>query len=144
MRSTSPLSRAAHLRGNYTARRGYVARVDDRGSVGWAHWTDADGVGDPGELRLRKRAYQAPVVEANPIPRRDPLARVESLTRRLVDEVMANPGMYDHILTEIQGEYWKAGAPVSVDQLRDAARILLERAERAAMYRDADQLLEGV
>jgi hypothetical protein len=89
-------------------------------------------MGDPGHLRIRERVFQAPQVQAAPILRRDPLARVESLTKRLVDAVNQNPALFPMILKEIQGEYWKAGAPVSIEKLREAATTLIQQAEREA------------
>jgi hypothetical protein len=63
---------------------------------------------------------------------RTPQEKLDSLTQRLVLSWRTQPWLINALLAEIQGEYWKAGAPVSVDQLRALAGAQLQEAERRA------------
>ena len=62
-----------------------------------------------------------------PIVKRTPEQRVESMAKRLMN---AHPAEIEYILKDLQYEYWKAGAPVTVDALRTVASHFLNRAER--------------
>jgi hypothetical protein len=76
------------------------------------------------QLREYEESYQ---FDAPPIVKRTPEQRLDSMVQRLKT---ANPLENEAILKDIAGEYWKAGAPVSVDQLRTVAAHFLNRAER--------------
>jgi hypothetical protein len=76
------------------------------------------------QLRQYMESHQ---FDAPPIIKRTPEQRLDSMVQRLKD---ADPAYNEFILKEIAGEYWKAGAPVSVDQLRTVAAHFLNRAER--------------
>lgn len=132
------------LKNNPALRRGYVASADNYGRVGWVPWQqsiaprgriqstqdgrvlvhrdDPNMVWDP-----RSRSFKQ--WKADSPKKRTPLARVESLTRRLVEQFKANGVIPGELLTEITGEYWKAGAPITTEQLRRVAAELLKREE---------------
>lgn len=88
-------------------------RVRGNDSIMWCQTCDAEPV----------------AFHLDPIAKRTRQARLDSLTRRLVDEYKNNPAAVEGVLAEIATEYWKQGAPVTVDQLRSAAAALLTKAE---------------
>jgi hypothetical protein len=65
--------------------------------------------------------------DAPPVVKRTPNERVESMVARLKT---ASPETIEPILKEVASEYWKAGAPVTVDALRAVAAHYLNRTER--------------
>lgn len=64
------------------------------------------------------------------VARRNANERVESMTRRLWDQIQANPRMAAAILKDYQLELWRQGTPVSYDDLKKVAIELLTEAER--------------
>jgi RNase P/RNase MRP subunit p29 len=78
------------------------------------------------EKRLREDIEVEHTFEVPPIEKRTPQQRLESMTKRLLE----NPQQHEAILQEIAGEYWKAGAPVTVDALRAVAAHFLNRADQ--------------
>jgi hypothetical protein len=62
-----------------------------------------------------------------PIVKRTPQQRIESLANRLRD---SDPAFIEPILKELASEYWKAGMPVSTEDLRAVAASLLNQADR--------------
>ena len=77
--------------------------------------------------KLRQHAEQHTFAPLDPVRKRTPEQRLESMVRRLVG---ASPQTLEPILKQIAGEYWKQGAPVTVDALRAVASHYLNRAER--------------
>jgi hypothetical protein len=67
--------------------------------------------------------------EAPPITKRTTEERLDSMTKRLL---ASRPEEQEYLLRQVASEYWKAGAPVTVDALRTAAAHYLNRAERKA------------
>lgn len=65
--------------------------------------------------------------EAPPIVKRTTEERLDSMTKRLL---ASRPEEQEYLLKQVASEYWKAGAPVTVDALRTAAAHYLNRAER--------------
>ena len=65
--------------------------------------------------------------QLDPIVKRSPQERIESMAQRLMK---ADPAQNEQILKEIGEEYWKAGAPITHEQLRAIAAHFLNRAER--------------
>lgn len=62
-----------------------------------------------------------------PVVKRTPDQRINSMVKRLQS---APPETVEPILKDIANEYWKAGAPVTVDALRAVASHFLNQAER--------------
>jgi RNase P/RNase MRP subunit p29 len=80
------------------------------------------------EKQKQLREYQESFeFDAPPIIKRTPEQRLDSMVKRLTK---ADPAHVEPILREIREEYWKAGAPISVEQLRAVATHFLNRAER--------------
>ena len=65
--------------------------------------------------------------EVDPIIKRTPQQRLDSLVKRLVG---TQPEQIEPVLKDIEAEYWKAGAPVTVEALRTVAAHFLNRTER--------------
>ena len=65
--------------------------------------------------------------DAPPVVKRTEEQRLEAMVKRLRS---ANPATVEPILAQIQGEYWKMGMPVTVEDLRTVAAHFLNRAER--------------
>ena len=63
-----------------------------------------------------------------PLKRRTERERVESMTKRLVDAIEKQPWEAELLLKGAALESWKAGHPVSYDDLRQAAQPLIEKA----------------
>jgi len=53
--------------------------------------------------------------------------RLDSMVQRLM---VAHPQDQEYLLKQVASEYWKAGAPVTVEALRTAAAHYLNRAQR--------------
>lgn len=110
-----------------------------RGIVGTVNqWSKATGVKvvpasqsvfdlNANEKRLRSYAEQGTFTDVPPVIKRTPQQRLDSMVNRLKD---VPPEQIEPMLRNIAGEYWRAGAPVTVDALRAVASQLLNRAER--------------
>jgi hypothetical protein len=79
---------------------------------------------DADDKRLRPYQEAHAFEEPDPIVKRTPEQRLESMVKRLIEN-----GVEDSILSEVAGEYWKQGAPVTVDALRAVASHFLNRAD---------------
>ena len=113
-------------------RRGFIGKVNQ--------WTKAAGVQvvDASEsvfdlnspekkLRDHSEAHAFDELDLPPIIKRTPEQRLNSMVQRLMG---ASPQTVEPVLKDIAGEYWKAGAPVTVDALRAVASHFLNRTER--------------
>lgn len=78
------------------------------------------------EKQLKQLAAQHQF-EAPAVVKRSTEARLDSMVKRLMN---AHPQDQEYLLKSVQLEYWKAGAPVTVEALRAAAATYLNRAER--------------
>jgi hypothetical protein len=78
------------------------------------------------DKRLRNVAATSTFEEPKMI-KRTAEQRLDSMVARLK---ATDPALIEPVLRDIAGEYWKAGAPVSTDQLRAVASHFLNRAER--------------
>jgi len=81
---------------------------------------------DAGKQKMLRNYAEQHVFDAPPVVKRTTEQRLDSMVRRLKQQ----PEMAEVILKDIAGEYWKAGAPVSVEALRTVAAHFLNRAER--------------
>lgn len=130
--------KAQRLLGQRGSFRGYVARTDSRGNVGWIPWQQATAQGPTGTDQniLTSKKYNARVnarfAEKTPIQKRTERERVESLATRFWKQIQADPNMAPIILKEMHEEYWKAGRPVSYDDMKAAAIQLLRKAAEEA------------
>ena len=80
------------------------------------------------EKRLREVNIQHELgKDLDPIVKRTPQQRLEAMVEKLK---ASDPIYVDAILQDIASEYWKAGMPVTVDDLRRVASHFLNRTER--------------
>jgi len=79
------------------------------------------------QKQLREYAETHAQWDVPALVKRTPEQRLESMVQRLKK---AEPVYIESILRDISGEYWKAGAPVTVDTLRTVASHFLNRTER--------------
>lgn len=78
--------------------------------------------------RIRSDLKAAAVFDVPPIVKRTPNQRLESMIEKLKD---TPPAQLEGILRSIQGEYWKRGATVSIEELRlETAKAFLKRSDR--------------
>jgi len=73
-----------------------------------------------------KRAEQ----DEKKITRRSPLTRADILTGQLAEHYHKFGNLPDSIMREIQGEFWKQGAVVSMEEIKAYAGTKLEQAAR--------------
>jgi hypothetical protein len=103
------------------------------GTVDWRKASTKPGTFD----KIRHDLKAPPVIfDTTPPPMRQPLTRVESLTRRYVAEYKrGNMGLLSALLKEAQIEYWRDGSPITMDALERLARKSLQEAEQRAKAR---------
>jgi hypothetical protein len=117
---------------------GELTPEDRKGVLGYVNqWTKEEGtrvvpssqsVYDLKSKQKKLRNYEEThVFDVPPAVKRTPEQRLDSMVTRLKT---APEWQVEPILKEISGEYWKAGAPISVDQLRAVAAHFLNRTER--------------
>lgn len=123
------------LRKGPRSARGYVAAADSNGNVGWIPWQKATAQGPTGQNVLTSRAYGGTILKNDPIKKRSDRERAESLARRFWETVRDNPKMAPLVLQELHSEYWKAGQPVSYEDMKTAAIELLKKAAADAARR---------
>ena len=119
---------------------GSLREEDRQGVLGTVNqWSKATGVKvvpasqsvydlNSPQKRLRHHAEQVTFTDPPPpIIKRTPEQRLDSMVRRLQG---ASPETLEPALRDIAREYWKAGAPVTVDALRAVASHYLNQTER--------------
>ena len=118
---------------------GGLTPEDRQGIVGTVNqWTKAGGVRvvpasqsvfdlEADSKRLRHYSEVGTLPDPDPIVKRTPSQRLDSMVARLKT---APPETVEPMLNQIAGEYWKAGAPVTVDALRAVASHFLNLTER--------------
>lgn len=91
----------------------------------------SESVFDLNSKQKQLRQFEASQVfkeeDLPPIIKRTPGQRMDSMVARLKT---ASPEAIEAILIQIAGEYWKAGMPVNVDDLRRVAAHFLNQSER--------------
>jgi len=116
-------------------RKGLVSVADSNGNVRWIPWQEATAQGATGtpdnKLTQKRITQNAAFKTPSKIVKRSDRQRVESLAKRFWDQVQLNPAMAPMILKEMQTEYWKAGQPVSFEDMKLAAIELLKKAAEA-------------
>lgn len=120
------------LRKGPRSARGYVAATDSNGNVGWVPWQKATAQGPTGQNILVERSYGGTILKNDPIKKRSDRERAESLARRFWETVRDNPKMAPLVLQELHSEYWKAGQPVTYEEMKQAAIELLKKAAAEA------------
>lgn len=110
--------------------RGLVAASDSRGNVGWIPWQKATAQGPTGTAQnvLTSPTHRGSILQNEPLKKRSDRERAESLARRFWETVRDNPKMAPLVLQELHSEYWKAGQPVSYEDMKNAAIELLKKA----------------
>jgi hypothetical protein len=108
-----------------------MRRVDRVGQV--AQWTKEGGAryedwrkSQIHEGRLQQTEQYAAEFEAAPVVRRTLDQRIESMVKRLL---LLPPELREAMLEQIASEYWKAGMPVSGEDLKALATHYLNRAQ---------------
>lgn len=113
-------------------RKGFIGKVNQ--------WTKATGVRmvpasqsvysdtKPGVAKKLRSFQEQHTFEVPALVKRTPEQRLESMVQRLKGST--NDSL-EPILKEVAGEYWKQGAPVTVDALRAVAGHFLNRTERS-------------
>lgn len=98
-------------------------------------WQDAEGQPGPGGATV-VRGTRVPIPDgafsAPPIQKRTPQARLDDVTKTLVDFYNQHGFVPESILREIQGIYWMNGQNMSIDELRQVAGHYLRMAEAQA------------
>lgn len=119
--------------------RGLVSSTDSNGNVQWIPWQKATAQGPTGTKRniLTSRTGKGSILQNAPIRKRSERERVESLARRFWETIRDNPKMAPLVLQDIETEYWKAGQPVTYEQIKDAAIELLKKAAEDAAKKKA-------
>ena len=116
-----------------------LSEEDRQGIAGTVNqWTREEGVRvvpasqsvydlDADQKQLRPYSEQGTFSDLPPVVKRTPGQRLDSMVARLKT---ASPETLEPMLHQIAGEYWKAGAPVTVDALRAVAAHYLNITER--------------
>lgn len=125
--------------------KGMFTAADLDGATRMRHWRESSTRSRRGQTVLtgQKRTPIEFEFKPQPIRKRTPQERVESLTRRLLDHLeetykrTGTPELPADLLYQIKSEYWRVGDPVSasgvnVDTIRAIATKYMEMAERQA------------
>lgn len=117
--------------------RGLVAASEGRRSrrTGLLPWQKSAVLGPFGQEQINPRKTKAKFPKPEPIVKRVPYARTESMARRLWDEVKIHPERMPILLKYLHETAWKEGLPVTFEQCQEAATELLEKAERKAQLK---------
>jgi hypothetical protein len=120
--------------------QGYVLRMEPLdGTYTVVPWTEAGSGAEFGTLRPDKRGGTATFEPVDPIKKRTPMERVDSMMLRLVDDCKRTgtiPGLEDWRIKLLVGESWKAGKNLSGEDIRRVAANLLARAEKEKQLAD--------
>ncbi|HEX5912896.1 MAG TPA: hypothetical protein VFY54_07190, partial [Rubrobacter sp.] len=116
---------------------GYAMRIDDDGMFSFVPWHQATygGVMDPDrpqDFRPRRQFQGEVSWDVKPIKKRTPQERLESLANSFMADVQKHgriPGLDDEKTRELVGEAWRAGTPMTAEDVRAAAATLLTQAE---------------
>lgn len=115
---------------------GYVLRMEPLdGTYSIVHWSQAGGAADFGKLRKPRLAHDPMAFEPlDPIKRRTPMERVDSLMLSFIEDCKASgtvPGLGDDRISLILGEAWKTGrSEVTGEVIRQVAADFLAKAEQ--------------
>jgi hypothetical protein len=115
--------------------QGYVLQYDVlSGTYGVVHWTHAGGAEDFGSVRKPRIAHDpAAFTKPEPIKKRTPMERVDSLMLRFIDDCKRAgtvPLMGDDRISLIIGEAWRAGrSEITGEVIRKVAADFLQKAE---------------
>ena len=116
---------------------GHVLRLQG-GMFTFVPWRQASGGGarEEGHVVRGPRVYELGFDEdpfpVDPIRRRTPQQRVESLTRKFLEDCRRAgkvPGLSDEKVTELTANSWKRGQPFTGEHVRQVAASLLADAE---------------
>jgi len=113
-------------------RQGFIGKVNQWTKAAGVQVVDAsESVFDLNSPEKKLRDYsEVHAFDESELPtiiKRTPEQRLNSMVQRLK---AASPQTVEPVLKDIAGEYWKAGAPVTVDALRAVASHFLNRTER--------------
>lgn len=128
--------------------QGYVLQYDALSQTyGVVPWHEAGGAENFGpqsstvtQTGLRApRMGQGTFAPVDPIKKRTPMERVDSLMLRLVDDCKRTgtiPLVDDARIKLLVGEAWKAGKNLTAEDIRTVAANLLKRAEKEKQFTD--------
>lgn len=120
--------------------QGYVLQYDALSQTyGVVPWHQAGGGEKFGTLRSKPRGGEGVFAPIDPIRKRTPMERVDSLMLRLVDDCKRTgtiPLVDDARIKLLVGESWKAGKNLSAEDIRTVAANLLRRAEKEKQLAD--------
>lgn len=105
---------------------GYHWRVEN-GRFSLVHWSQVTDVSRPRGFAL---GFDEDPFPLEPIRKRTPQQRVDSLISRFGEDLKAGRVMTQDQLQDITANAWKRGQPVSGEAVRTVATALLETAER--------------
>lgn len=111
---------------------GHVSRWQDgkRSIVPWQEATAQGRTGTPENRILSSpKTFPEPDWGVTPLQRRTGPQRLESLSRRIWNQIQADPTMTPQILKYYHEELWKSGMPVTYEDIKNIAIGLLEKAE---------------
>ncbi len=102
-------------------------------SSGFRSWDQSPYYKDKLKAKHRKGTSVSHTFDIPDIKKRSDVQRVESMAKRLFDTIEKNPWEADMILKGMAAEYWKAGKPISFDELKALAAPYIEKASKKAV-----------
>ena len=119
--------------------RGYVAYAEGLVRKDRAPFT---GMGHDGTLRLKPVHEPVPAQAVEPLRRRTPDQRVNSMAGRIMAQLNASGGLLtESVFREVQAVAWEVGKPVSYEQARELASMYLHRAEKLQEEQDRKKIV---
>jgi hypothetical protein len=125
--------------------QGYVLQYDALSQTyGVVPWYEAASGAEFGTFRPDNRGGTGTFAPIDPIKKRTPMQRVDSLMLRFIDDCKKTgtvPGLDDARISHILGESWKAGRnEVTAEVIRRVAASFLAKAEREHEAKLAKQI----
>jgi hypothetical protein len=120
--------------------QGYVLQYDVVSQTyGVIPWHEAASGAEFGTFRPDNRGGTGTFAPIDPIKKRTPMERVDSLMLRFIDDCKRTgtlPGVEDWRIKLLVGESWKAGKRLTGEDIRTIAANLLARAEKEKVLAD--------
>jgi hypothetical protein len=120
--------------------QGYVLQYDVLSQTyGVVPWYEAASGAEFGTFRQDNRGGTGAFAPLDPIKKRTPMERVDSMMLRLVDDCKRTgtlPLVDDVRIKQLVGESWRAGKQLTGEDIRRVASNLLARAEKEKQLAD--------